>query len=201
MRRRLCGIFLALILCAEGAQGQVIAPKLGLEWGGAVSLYQNYHYNYLTEESMRVDEKGYELSAYLNGTILLNAGIYVGKHVSLDLYSGYQGVHHDIRIVPVGIKACYYFSDRKGDSDFLLASGGYGFKKGGGSAASLYRLGYGRRFKISRSYFLEFALSSQLCLDNPDVVDSFSGVPVTKERLRYSGAAYASLNFNIQFCF
>lgn len=193
MRKRLSIFLLLLSSCSLGA-GNLLTPKFGVEWGLGVPLYQSYHYNFLTEDYMRVDEKGKEWMMNMTGLLLGNVGCYIGKHFCLGLYFGSQGIRTDERVTPLTLRASYYISGWKKDGEFLFAEGGVGFRSHL-RTTELAKLGYGHRMKLSEHISLNFIFLIQACFDRPRVMDRYTGQFVPWEMVRHSSAVVFSPDF------
>ncbi len=193
MRKRLLILLLLLSSSPLGA-GNFLTPKFGVEWGLGITLYQSYHYNFLTEDYMRVDEKGTEWMMNMTGLLLGNVGCYMGKHFSVDLYLGSQGIRTDERVVPLTLRTTYYISGWKKDGEFLFAEGGVGFRSHL-RTTELAKLGYGHRMKLSEHISLNFIFLLQACFDRPKVIDRYTGQIVPQDMVRLSQAVIFSPGF------
>lgn len=199
MVKKLVILFLLLFPGSLSA-GNMIAPKFGVEWGFGISLYQSYHYNFLTEDYMRVDERGTEWMLHMTGLLLGNVGCYFGEKLSLDLYCGSQGIRTDERVVPLTLRTSYYMRGWRNDGEFIFVEGGVGFRKHH-RTTEFVKLGYGHRMKLSEHISLNFMFFLQACFDQPKVIDRYTGQVVPPDMVRLSEAVICSPNFSFSLGF
>ena len=68
--------------------------RFSCEWGYLQSLYTDWHYNILSEEGYRINERSYGLDPHPNGLLLIGAGFVTpGDLMMISLHGGYSGIY------------------------------------------------------------------------------------------------------------
>ena len=171
----------------------------GAEWGYTSSLFNIYHNNYLSPEGIRVDEKGVNFDYYSNGHVLAGVGYAFARKYEVGAYLGFIGVAQERRLVPLSLRATYYFDSYLSDGLFCYLDGGPAFGENQ-NVTLIGKLGGGYRMKLSDHFCLDFILSFHLCSDHPKLFYN-DDQQITGEDLRRNDATYGGLNFTLALRF
>ena len=171
----------------------------GVEWGYTSSLFNIYHNNYLSQEGIRVDERGFDFDYSSNGHVLAGVSYAFARRYEAGAYLGFIGVAQDRRLFPVSLRATYYFDSYLSDGFFSYLDGGVAFGENQ-DATLIGKLGGGYRMKLSGHFCLDFLLSFHICSDHPKIFGS-DDQQITGDDLRRNDATYGGLNFTLALRF
>lgn len=171
----------------------------GVEWGYTSSLFNIYHNNYLSQEGIRVDEKGFDFDYSSNGHVLAGVSYAFARRYEAGAYLGFIGVSQDRRLVPVSLRATYYFDSYLSDGFFSYLDGGAAFGENQ-NVTLIGKLGGGYRMKLSEHFCLDFLLSFHICSDHPKIFYT-DDQQITGDDLRRNDATYGGLNFSLALRF
>ena len=171
----------------------------GAEWGYTSSLFNIYHNNYLSPEGIRVDEKGVNFDYYSNGHVLAGVGYAFARKYEVGAYLGFIGVAQERRLVPLSLRATYYFDSYLSDGLFCYLDGGPAFGENQ-NVTLIGKIGGGYRVKLSNRFSLDFLLSFHICSDHPKIFNS-DDQQITGDDLRRNDATYGGLNFTLALRF
>ena len=171
----------------------------GVEWGYTSSLFNIYHNNYLSPEGIRVDDKGFEFDYSSNGHILAGVSYAFARKYEAGMYLGFIGVAQDRRLVPLSLRATFYFDSYLSDGLFCYLDGGPAFGENQ-NVTLIGKLGGGYRMKLSDHFCLDFILSFHICSDHPNIFDN-DDQQITGDDLRRNDATYGGLNFTLALRF
>lgn len=202
-------VILALLpVCASAGERDRTFPRVtfGIEGSAAVTLGMFYHYNYIAEEGYRVNRKGMNRRAALNGQLAASVGCNFSRNINLSLNLGMSGIYRSKVMFPASLRATVLFGDSPLENRwFTFAEGGAGISfEGEDERPSPFgKLGAGYRISLSRSVKLDFLFACQLVYTHPDVSEDGGGViiPVTGDRLRRNEAFVSALTFGIGLSF
>lgn len=185
MKKALASIFLFFILTAPSAYAKVKFSS-GVEWGYKACTYHKYHYNYLSEEGVRINDKGTDNELFSNGEIYGFAGAYVSDYLNLSLYAGFSGIYSDRRVYPVSARASWYFNGRSCDGLKAFVDLGSAFTDTFNRQKLLLgKAAVGYRFALDKDWGMDLNLCVQYVSDHPDkVIDKYAGTVVTESSLR-----------------
>ena len=193
-----------LLLPGFSAQAQV-RFTYGAEWGYTATAYQTYHYNYLSQDEVRVDEEDARFSYKSNGLFVAEAGVEIARKATVTLQSGIMGIYERRNIVPVLLRGAYFFrgTDRPGFSVFLAAGAGYSVNHSLSDQYSLIgKTGLGFRQPIHKHFCLDLSFSLQAATDHPlHVHDMYTDEVVPPARLRRSDVTYLAANLTVALHF
>lgn len=168
--------------------------RVNLDWGYMAAVHQMYNYNYLAEEGFRVDQKGSNMLLNSNGLIKMFIGSRIGNHTELGVFSGYEGIRQDRRIIPLGLRANWAFRGLNVDGPMCYIEGGAAFHndcKTTGTGAA----GIGWHLQLDHGCGLDLKLGVNLSGDHPQIL----GVP--NENLLKSDYTYTGISLTIGISF
>ena len=171
----------------------------GAEWGYTASIFNIYHNNYLSPEGIRVDDKGFDFDYSSNGHVLAGVSYAFARKYEAGVYLGFIGVAQDRRLVPLSLRATYYFDSYLKDGLFCYLDGGPAFGENQ-NVTLIGKLGGGYRMKLSDHFCLDFILSFHLCSDHPKLFYN-DDQQITGDDLRRNDATYGGLNFSLALRF
>lgn len=169
----------------------------GIEWGGTVTFLSSHHFNFICSEGYRIDSEDQEASGQVNGVILAKIGINITDGLQISLYSGYAGIEHNRRIVPIEGRVNYYPKGLGCDGILTSAGAGIGINSSWTGITSSYaRIGCGYHIALTGSTGLDFIISYRLCTDRPRIEDPDGGY-VPERDIRKDIATYHALKLSI----
>lgn len=202
MRKYLLSILLLMLLVSPGANAKVKFSG-GVEWGYKVSLYHKFHYNYLSQEGVRINDQGKNFEAFSNGEIYGFAGAYLNDYINLSLYAGYSGIYNDRRVYPVSARATYYVKGRSNDGIKMFIDSGCAFAETFSKhGIVLGKAGLGYRFALDKNTGLDLNLTAEYAADHPTkVIDKYAGTIVTESDLRRCDFKHVLIGMSISLSF
>ena len=209
-RKRLLCIFLALVspllLNARGQGDKFIdRVQFGLEWGYSQNIFRYHHFNIISDDGYRIDEKTEGLLFDPSGLLLGNVGYDLSDRFNIALYSGYSGFAGANRVIPIALRLSVFpgstiFED--GFFSFVEGGAGLRFKQLETQAPALYAsIGEAYRVKLSPYVNLDFALCLRVVFDTPMISHPTGKGYVAQENIRANAAQYYALNFSIALNF
>ena len=177
----------------------------GLEWAYA-GVFMDFHkFNYFSTDGVRVDDSLAKPVYKSTGQILANAGVNIGNHWAVSLYSGFSAIYEDRKVIPYSLRFTYFIKayDQSGWKIFL----------DGGSAHSLagsfnnkplmiIKAGTGYRVPVYKDFCLDLFTALQFTSDHPvNIYDKFTHQPVPHQSLRYSSRYGVGLVFGCALAF
>lgn len=171
----------------------------GVEWGYTSTLMHIYHNNYFAEEGYRIDKSGIDACFNSNGQLLAHIGVNAWDKFNFSTYFGYIGIKQDRRIMPLTLRATYYFNSFFRDGYMIFADNGLGIHDAEHNTF-IGKYGAGYRLALSRRLNLDLMVSIQIANDHPTLYDP-EEKEIPKEDLRRNDATYGALNFNIALSF
>ena len=117
-------------LCAEGAEKQRAYTRFtfGVESSYVLTFLNYSHFNFISADGDRRDERYTTMNVFNNGQILLHAGVNMSENLNLSLYAGYSGVYRHERMIPLSLRLSWYSGkDPMADRWILFCSAGTGF--------------------------------------------------------------------------
>ena len=168
--------------------------RYSLDWGYMASMYQIYSYNYMAEEGFRVEQHGHDLFLNSNGVVKVFLGTQIGGHAELGVFSGYEGIRQDRRIVPLGLRTSWMFNGTDADGPICYAEGGAAFHKDCKTTA-MGAVGAGWHVQLDHGCGMDFKFGLNVFQDHPAIM----GVP--KENLNKSDYTYGGISFTVGISF
>ena len=192
-----------LVWFATPAEAQTPQRKAslsyGVEWGYTSTLMHVYHHNYIADEGYRVDINGIEACYNSNGQILGHIGVNAWDRYTFSVYSGYIGIKQERHVIPLTVRATYFFRSYHEDGYMAFIENGIGIHD---EAHNTYlgKFGTGYRLSLSPKLNMDLMLSLQLADDHPTLYDP-EDQEIPKEDLRRNDSTYGAINFMIAITF
>lgn len=194
MKTYICSaISLLLSISAAAAQPRF---TFGVQWGYSPSIFESHTIAYRNIESPHyvIPDSGYDWGWYSNAYVTAHAGILFARHSTLSLESGYEGLHRDIRSVPVLLAYEYAFNGHYSDGAVFEAAAGPCWEMKGDTVPLLNaRIAGGYRILLGDKMNLEFKLSVWCCAGSLNVVDKVTGVTVPKDNIIRNNSVFCSV--------
>ena len=186
---------LSLLLSFSAAAAQ---PRFtfGVQWGYSPSVFESHTiaYRNIEEPHYVIPDSGYGWGWYSNAYVTAHAGILFAKHSKLSLESGYEGLHRDIRVIPLFLAYEYAFNGHYTDGAVCEAAAGPCWEVHGNAVPLLdARLAGGYRFVLGDKMNLEFKLSVRCCAGSVKVVDKVTGTVVPKDNIIRNNSVFCSV--------
>lgn len=175
----------------------------GIEWGYTSTLQEIFHYNFITDESMRVDLKGSNFHYFSNGHVLAKVGLRYFNHFDTTFNMGYCGIQEGRSFISYALRESIYYKGYRNNGLFNIMEAG----EGGSSTFQLQpiyfgKLGMGYRFKISQELSIDALMSFQMSKDHPkSLIDRKTDTEIYYYQLRRSDVLYSAVNFSISLNF
>ncbi len=200
--KRLFLILFFLAGAALVASAQNPALRFGVEWGTSGNILSARHFNYLTDDGMRIDDSGITTDMRANMFAIGKIGVRVADFMTVSLCSGYQGVSRGRRIVPITgrVTVTPYGCDNDGFMAFIDSGIGIHSAKDG-FVLILAKAGGGYRYNLDKAASIDFQVGAHLAVDHPDVWDPDEQTYVPAQRLMVNDAAYIGLSFSVSLNF
>lgn len=198
MRKFLIIIFISLFTFSFARAGDF---TYGIEWGGSVAVAEYHDYNYLIESGYRMDDASFSFGGKVNAFFLVNAGYVFAERFQVSLYSGYEGVDKNVRVVPIVLRGTFFNNGYKSDGFLAYAGGGVGITDVERRSVVLGRLGAGYRFVISKATCMDILFSANLAIRNPDLLDPDSNLPIAENRITVNNLCLGKLGLSIALSF
>ena len=162
----------------------------GLEWGYSGIFLDSHTFNYFTTDGVRVQDADAVIEIKSAGQALLNAGVIIGNHVAVGLYTGYTAVYEARKVIPYSLRFTYFFKgcDNAGWKAFLDAGSAYplngSFNK---KPLVMAKAGGGYRIPIYKNFCLDAFFGLQFAADHPfEVRDKYTHQMVPPHELKRS---------------
>ena len=174
-----------------------------LEWGYTSTFCAYHHFNYLDEYiGFRIDDKGWDYSYHSNAYVLASIGFDLIPELNLRVSSGFQGIYHDRRVVPLVGRLSYYPHCTWDDGIFVFAEGEVVLTRNDRYRnISGYQLGTGYRFSLTSHSALDFHVGARVVYDEPDVWDPLEEGYISERNIKLSNGLYFALDFGISLVF
>lgn len=168
--------------------------RFNMDWGYRAAVYQSYSYNYIAEEGFRVDQHGQEAIMNSNGLLNMFIGSQLGDHAELGIFSGYEGIRQDRRVIPLGLRANWLFRGADADGPMCYIEGGAAFHSDC-KATGTGTVGAGWHLQLDHGAGLEFKIGINLCGDHPPIKG------VSKENFMKSDYTYGGVSMTVGISF
>ena len=190
----------------DGASAVRAFPRFtfGVESSYVLTFINYSHFNYISADGDRRNEKYTTFNVFNNGQILVHAGINVSRCLNLSLYTGYGGVYWHERLIPLSLRLSWYSGDDPmSDRWILFCSGGTGFNDfdDPSKLSAECKAGGGYRISLNRIAKLDFIVAFQETYTHPLAYESDVGDYVPPERLRRNDSWFGALTFGIALVF
>lgn len=176
----------------------------GVESSYMLTFLNFSHFNFISADGDRRDEKILTPGLTSNGQILLGCGVNITGKWNLSLYTGYSGIYRDEGLIPLTVRATWLSGkDSMKDRWLVFADAGTGFNDLGnpGSLSFTGKLGGGYRITLNRVVKLDFLVAFQESYTHPKAYESDAGSYVPAERLRRNDAYITALTMGIALVF
>ena len=150
----------------------------------------SHNFNYFSTDGVRVQDSDSFFEMKSCGVALLNAGVNLGDHFTVGLYTGYTAVYEARKVIPYSLRMTYFFKgcEDAGWKAFLDAGSGFPLKGSFKNQMLLMgKVGCGYRIPIYKSFCLDSFIAVQGVYDHPNEIrDKFTLMPVPPQELRRS---------------
>lgn len=199
---------LCILLCCTASAARPGYPgfTFGAEWSYVATVLSYRHYNFISTDGQRVNQKKLYSGIHSNGQILLHGGYNFSRHFNLSLYTGYSGINKSESMIPVSLRGTFLLGrDPLANRGLVYLDIGTGIN-GLPDEARLSlsgKIGGGYRVSLSKCTKLDFLVSLQSIFTRPDVYEHNAGETqyVTEDRLRRNNAFYFAPTFGIGLTF
>lgn len=175
--------------------------RFSCEWGYLQSLYTDWHYNILSEEGYRINERSYGLDPHPNGLLLIGAGFVTpGDLMMISLHGGYSGIYENNRIIPALLRFSFFPKTVSADGIFCYAQAGAGFhipKTFRTRVSTIAGLGAGYRFAFTRRCSLDLMLNVSGAKSRPPIPNPDGPGYVDEKNIRSNSAGYLEVGITI----
>lgn len=176
----------------------------GVESSYVFTFLNRSHFNFISADGDRRDERVLTTGAISNGQFLVHGGINVSPKVNLSLYAGYCGVFRHERMIPVSLRVSWYSGDDPMRNRWIVfCSAGAGFNdiRNPWKLSAEGKLGGGYRISLNRSVKLDLVFAFQEVYTHPRAYESDAGNYVPQERLRRNDAYISAFALGIALVF
>ena len=176
----------------------------GVETSYVLTFLNYSHFNFISIDGGRRNERTLTASALSNGQILLSGGVNISSKLNLSIYTGYSGVYLRERMVPLSLRMSWYSGDDPMKNRWIAFCGlGAGFNdfRNFSKVSAEGKLGCGYRVSLNRSAKLDFLLAFQEIFTHPKAYESDAGNYVPAERLRRNNAFISAFTFGFALVF
>lgn len=176
----------------------------GVETSYVLTFLNYSHFNFISSDGGRRDERTLTDVAMSNGQILVSGGVNISDKLNLSLYTGYGGVYRRERMVPLSMRLSWYSGGDPMKNRWIAFCGlGAGFNDFSDLSriSAEGKLGCGYRISLNRSAKLDFLLAFQEVFTHPRAYESDAGNYVPVERLRRNNAFISAFTFGFALVF
>lgn len=200
-RKLLIFCILSLMHFTASGQGRAhLEPVFGVEWGGALTLAEYYHWNYIAGEGNRVDEKGNIYSFKSTGVLMAKAGVRFYDHYTATLNSGIIGIRQQRSAVPITARFTYSFHPYDTNGWICYLEGGAVYPNRY-YANFIAESGAGYRLNLSHRFSLDFTVSLRVCGDERQITDPETGNEVDVWNIRKNNSLFHAACYKIALNF
>ena len=202
--RRLLIILIILAGLGQGLRAQV-RFAWGLEWGYTGLVMDWHRFNYYSTDGVRVDDTMTQPQYKSTGQFLLNAGVGLGNHWELGLYSGFTAVYEARKVVPYSLRITYFRKAYNMEGWKFFLDGGSAWSRSGTFnkwPILIVKTGAGYRIPIYKDFCLDFFTALQFTSDHPvHILDKYNVQPVPPGALRYSSRQGLGVTLGLALAF
>lgn len=204
--KKLIAAIIVLMVTGTDLAARLPFLKFGVEWGYDAGFMEFHHFNYLSSEGYRINDKWTGARYATNGSILLNAGIRLKEKSTLALYGGYSGICEGNRVFPLSLRYTFNRNQYSRNGMFYYADAGIGLHVPKTdtrvqSPCIIGRLGSGYRIALSSFCSLDFMLSLKISYEKPLIIDPDTITYVPDTDIRTSKAFYGAICISTAFNF
>lgn len=176
----------------------------GVESSYALTFLNFSHFNFISSDGSRRDERAVSTSLFSNGQFLVHGGVNVSRNVNISIYTGYSGIYRGERMIPVSLRFTWLSGTdplKNRWMAFCSAGGGINDITDPWNLSAEGRIGGGYRFSLNRSVKLDVLLAFQECYTHPRAYESDVGNYVPAERLRRNDAYISAVTIGLALTF
>lgn len=176
----------------------------GMETSYVLGFMNYSHFNFISADGDRRDERSLTAGAVSNGQILAGCGINLSRNWNLSLFTGYGGVYRRERMVPLSLRVTWLSGDNPLENRWLLFCGaGIGFNdfERPEKVSAEGKIGAGYRISLNRAVKLDFLVGFQEVYTHPRAGESDTGDYVAPERMRRNDAFLSALTIGLALVF
>ena len=174
----------------------------GVQWGGSIGIWSHVYSLFENEDGFLVDNQMRSFSHHINGNLLVNAGLSLGR-AEARLSTGYQGFGRDLRMIPLGFTGTLFlnhYRDR-GFFGFVDARIGIPVRKQD-KVASISGGGLGWRLRLTDRLGLDYKIGTSYMMTYPTRIRiPHSEDYVDPSLIRDSGAESIGIDFSVALSF
>lgn len=203
--KRLYIIALLLLSCAAASAagpGERPILRFGVEWGYGSGFFRYWNLNYMDPEvGYRVWDEDHEFAPSLNAYAQVEAGADLLPRFNLSFAGGVMGIAPGRQVIPLMLKATFFFRDSSLDGPFIRACGGLGFPDFFSRPPIKFgSIGGGWRLALDGLWDIDFTGSVRICSDSPPIVDE-NDITISESSIRRNTAIYCSFELGIAISF
>lgn len=177
---------------AESPQKRTFNFAIEADYIANIRVYS--HLNYITDEGYRVNEEDNSPKYNTNAQVLAGAGVNIGRHFNLSLYSGYQGINRKQALIPVLLRPSVLLG-QPGDKGrwLVFIDGGPGFRASSHAdrVAVISHAGFGYRIATTKRTSLDILGSIHSTVWHPWFFDD------TVKEVRRNNEVLSGINLGV----
>ena len=212
MNRKICIVILLSLTGILTAENSVCSAAdrpytrftFGVESSYVLTFLNFSHFNFISSDGDRWNEKALSANVFSNGQIYLNAGVNISPKINLSIYAGYSGVYRNEHMLPLSLRATWFSGNDPMKNRWLaFCSCGIAFNdfRNPSRLSAEGKAGAGYRISLNRAVKLDFLLSLQEVYTHPRAYESDAGNYVPAERLRRNDAYLTAFSFGLALVF
>ena len=192
-------VFFFFCAISLNAQTSGKSVRAGIEWGGSTLLLRSHHYNYITSDRYRVDDKSSYFAPCLNGYLYAHCGMNVNDNLSTSLYAGFSGLSQKEAMFPIFLRSAWYPNGVDSNGLYYFADIGSAICQY--SFPILASVGLAHRMAIASWLDLDLLCGVRMLNCTPSIYDPDTGEEIIGENLRMSTSSYYSLYLGLSLSF
>ena len=176
----------------------------GVETSYVLTFLNYSHFNFISSDGGRRDERSLTDVAMSNGQILVSGGVNISDKLNLSLYTGYGGVYRRERMVPLSMRLSWYSGgDPMKNRWMSFCSVGAGFNNPDmlSRISAEGKAGGGYRISLNRHVKMDLLLAFQEVYTHIRAYENDTGSYVPEERLRRNDTWIGAFTFGIGLVF
>ena len=202
MKKRGVLTILLILTVLQPAFSRSSRWEFGVEWGLSPALFYWNRVDFLTEDNYLIRSTCRDWTFQTCGLALVHAGYEIAPQVRLNLYSGFQGLSDNARIIPLGMQAAWYFSPMDGDGGFLFGGGAAGIPLADVPFSWTGDLGAGYRIALGSRTYLDFKGSFRLSSAQPVAIwEPTTESMVRREQMRFCRNILSGFSLSVSLVF
>ena len=169
----------------------------GVEWGISGNLFNYNVTTFITDVQSLVQIRSIDPFFHVNGEILADAGVNIGKRFNLSLAAGYAGIQKNMRFFPAELRGQVFLRPWQTEGSYFQIGGGGGLAENKQHRSAFFgRIGYGYRIYLGNGVSIDLKTAVMLAYSHPDAYDKYTGKVVPQVNLRQSD----SMSLNTLLC-